>query len=66
MKIFIIQKKYHSRCFFLFAQMIRAKLGKLNLYKKIINTNLIEIIRNIEMLCFLDLKEYILYKNYNK
>ena len=46
--------------------MIRAKLGKLNLYKKIINTNLIEIIRNIEMLCFLDLKEYILYKNYNK
>lgn len=46
--------------------MIRAKLGKLNLYKKIINTNLIEIIRNIEMLCFLDLKEYRLYKNYNK
>lgn len=46
----------HSRCFFHFSQMIRGKLTKCGLYKKKMNKKAIEIIKNIELLCFIELK----------
>ena len=45
---------YNSHCFFHFGQMIRAKLKKLGLCKKKLHKMDIEIIRNIEILCFLE------------
>jgi len=46
----------HSRCFFHFSQMIRGKLTKCGLCKKKMNKKAIEIIKNIELLCFIELK----------
>ena len=46
-------KILHSRCFFHFSQMIRAKLQKIGYSEKKLNKNNSELIRNIEMLCFI-------------
>ena len=57
MKIKIFQNiTYNSDCFFHFAQMIRTKKQKLGLYTKKLSIKDIEIIRNIEILCFIEIK----------
>ena len=56
-------KVYHSRCFFHFAQMIKGKMQKLKLCNKKFNKVNIEIIRNLEMLCFLKIENINKFKN---
>ena len=46
----------HSRCFFHFNKMIRSRLAKTGICKKKLNIKAYEILKNIELLCFIDLK----------
>ena len=53
---------FHSRCFFHLAQMIRHKLEKLHICTKKLNKQILEIIRNIELLCFIKIEKIKAYK----
>ena len=53
----------HSRCFFHFSQMIRNKLKKIFNKNKKLNRLSIEIIRNLELLCFIKINKIKLFKN---
>jgi len=44
----------HTRCFFHYSQMVKRNLSKTGIFKKKMNTLSIEIISNIELLCFLN------------
>ena len=48
-------KIIHSRCFFHFSKMIRGKLSQIGVCKKKLNKFNVELITNIELLCFLSL-----------
>jgi ribosome maturation protein Sdo1 len=48
--------------FFHLAQMIRHKLEKLHLCTKKVNQQILEIIRNIELLCFIKIEKIKAYK----
>ena len=47
----------HSRCFFHFSKMIRGKLKQIGQCKKKLNRYNVEIISNIELLCFFNLEK---------
>ena len=49
-------KLIHSRCFFYFSKMIRGKLSQAGICKKKLTKDNFEIISNIELLCFISLK----------
>ena len=47
----------HSRCFFHFSKMIRGKLQQIGQCKKKLNRYNVEIISNIELLCFINMEK---------
>ena len=53
----------HSRCFFHYSKMIRGKLAKAGLAKKKLNCKSCEILKNVELLCFLDIKNIKKFQN---
>ena len=53
----------HSRCFFHFSQMVKNKLSKVGIFKKKMNKLSIEIITNIELLCFINLENIKEFQN---
>ena len=53
----------HTRCFFHFSKMIRGKLTQTGLTNKKLNFKACEILKNIELLCFIDIKNIIKFQN---
>ena len=49
-------KLIHSRCFFHFSKIIRGKLSQIGVCKKSLTKDNLEIISNVELLCFISLK----------
>ena len=54
----------HVRCFFHFIKAIREKLHKLGLYNKKLNKETFTIIKNIELICFLDIDKVDKFKSF--
>jgi hypothetical protein len=55
----------HIKCFFHFTKMLRNQLIKIGLYKRKLNKISIEIIRNIQILCFINKNKINEQKNNN-
>jgi len=56
------KKVIHSRCLFHYSQMIRNKLKKIYNKNKKLNRISIEILRNLELLCFISVKKIQAFK----
>ena len=61
--IYMKDKTIHTKCFFHFTQMIRKKMAQSGLCKRKINKQSLEILRNIQLLCFLENKNLKKFKD---
>ena len=53
----------HTHCFFHYSSMIKKNLGKTGIYKKRLNKLSVEIITNLEILCFINLENIKEFQN---